>query len=320
MREAYVSLSFSRYCANESSHIHSANRNVDRLILGCRSIGKGNEAREMIIKETKCRKSCVDIWDVDLSSYASVVAFANRVKNELPRLDAIIANAGLELLSFQEAEGLEMTLTVNVVSTMLLNILVLPKLRETSAKHGKPTYVTSVGSSLHIFGATAELTAPPQDKSIDTFARLSNPSTADMGGPDAQSSPRYALSKTILHAVMSHFAAAASRAKYNEQVIVNWVNPGWCASGLARDRPATTRGTRIAFAIMGRTAEQGSRGLVHAVVAGKESHNHYLSECKIKNDSSFLRSEQGEAVRARLWKELIARLEKVAPEVSDIVA
>jgi hypothetical protein len=34
--------------------------------------------------------------------------------------------------------------------------------------------------------------------------------------------------------------------------------------------------------LVGRTAEQGSRTLLHAAVAGKESHGTYVSECEIR--------------------------------------
>jgi hypothetical protein len=34
--------------------------------------------------------------------------------------------------------------------------------------------------------------------------------------------------------------------------------------------------------LVGRTAEQGSRTLIHAAVAGEESHGKFLSECEIK--------------------------------------
>jgi retinol dehydrogenase-12 len=281
---------------------------------------RGNAAKKTIASQNRITASSIEVWELDLASYKSVLAFGKRVQEQLPRLDAFIANAGVELVAFTLAEDLEMTLTVNVVSTMLLNILVLPKLRATSAAHGIPTTLTTVGSSVHIFGSTENLLAPPKDKSQDTFALLSDPATADLGGPDAQMSPRYALSKTMLHALLSRLAAKASRPGQKEQVIVNWVNPGWCASEISRHKNAQTRGTRISFALIGRSAEQGSRELVNATLAGKESHGHYMSECRVKPESTFLRSDEGREVGDRLWLELMARMEGIAPETGSIVA
>lgn len=262
----------------------------------------------------------IEVWELDLASYQSVLAFGKRVQAQLPRLDAFIANAGVEPVVFTLAEDLEMTLTVNVVSTMLLNILVLPKLRVTSAEYGIPTTLTIVGSSVHIFGSTENLLVPPKDKSKDAFALLSDPAIADLGGPDAWMSPQYALSKTLLHAVLPHLAAKASRPGQKEQVVVNWVNPGWCASDISRHKNAQSRGTRISFVLIGRTAEQGSRELVNAILAGKESHGHYMSECRMKPESTFLRSEKGVQFGERLWRELMARIERISPETAPILA
>jgi retinol dehydrogenase-12 len=290
------------------------------LILGCRSLEKGNAAKNTISSQMTGSRTTIEIWQVDLASYQSVLAFGKRVQEQLPRLDAFISNAGVEPMVFELAEDLEMTLTVNVVSTMLLNVLVLPKLRATSVQYGIPTTLTTVGSSVHIFGSTGGLLAPSKEMSVDTFAILSDQNTADLGGPDAGMSPRYALSKTLLHAVLQHLAAKASRPKQKEQVIVNWVNPGWCASELGRHKNGQPMGARISFAFIGRTAEQGSRELVNAIFAGKDSHGHYLSECCVKPESTFLRSEEGIEFGERLWRELVARIEKISPETVSILA
>jgi retinol dehydrogenase-12 len=230
----------------------------------------------------------------------------------------------VEPVVYTSAEDLEMTLTVNVVATMLLNIIVLPKLRATSAEHANPTTLTTVGSSVHIFGSTENLLDNPKnnakDNSKDIFASLSDPATTDLGGPDAKMSPQYALSKTLLHAVLPHLAAKASRPAQKEQVIVNWVNPGWCASEISRHKNAQTRGTRITFAMIGRTAEQGSRELVNGILVGKESHGQYMSECVVKPQSAFLRGEKGARFGERVWRDLMARIEGISPETASILA
>lgn len=292
---------------------------VQKLILGCRSLEKAEAAKDLIARQEYSKSTSIEVWQVDLTSYDSVLAFGKRVQEQLPRLDAFIACAGVEPVEFTLAEDLEMTLTVNVVSTMLLNVLVLPKLRATSAKYSKPTHLTTVGSSVHIFGATDNLLEPPTEDSKDTFDLLSDPATADMGGPEVPMSPRYALSKTLLHAVHPHFAAKASGIG-KEQVIVNWVNPGWCASEISRHKASISRGTKFWFSIMGRTAEQGSRELVNGILAGQETHGHYMSECTVKPESTFLRSEKGVLFRERLWRELVVRMNKMAPEAATILA
>jgi retinol dehydrogenase-12 len=281
---------------------------------------KGNSAKNIIDSQKYSTSTSIEVWELDLASYQSVNAFGKRVQEQLPRLDAFIANAGVEPVLFTMAEDVEMTITVNVISTMLLNVLVLPKLRATSAEYGIYTTLTTVGSSVHIFGSTENLLVLPENESKDTFALLNDSETADLGGPDARMSPRYALSKTLLHAVLPHLAAKASRPGQKEQVIVNWVNPGWCASELSRGKNGKTWGTKLSFALIGRTAEHGSRELVNAILAGKESHGHYMSECHVKDQATFLRSEKGEQFGKRVWEELLIRLEGISPETASILA
>lgn len=64
-------------------------------------------------------------------------------------------------------------------------------------------------------------------------------------------------------------------------VIINMVDPGLCKTGLARD---TSSGTRAILAmlrfIMGRSAEEGCRNLLHAIVA--DEHGKFLSNTKVK--------------------------------------
>lgn len=65
-------------------------------------------------------------------------------------------------------------------------------------------------------------------------------------------------------------------------VVVNVVCPGLCTTELTRNASAPIKEhidkLRAQF---GRTAEDGSRTLLHAVVAGEESHGCFLSSCKI---------------------------------------
>jgi NAD(P)-dependent dehydrogenase (short-subunit alcohol dehydrogenase family) len=297
---------------------HSVQLNATKLILACRSSTKGNAAKSAILNDKRNCVTKIEVWEVDLASFQSVLAFGERVRSSLSRLDAFIANAGLEKMEYTVAEGFETTLTVNVISTLLLNIAVLPKLRETSVRYSVSTVLTSVGSSVHIFGNTQNLLPRPEDRT-DTFSVFSDAATADMGGKDAAMSPRYALSKTMLHALLRQLSIRAARPGQAESVIVNWVNPGWCASEISRDKAPSPLVQRMMFAAIGRTTEQGSRALVHGAAAGKETHGKYLSECRITPESDFLNSDDGIAVSGRLWRELMSRIERISPEVAEFV-
>ena len=66
-----------------------------KLILAVRSIEKGQAAALRMIDETKeTRSDIVEVWELDMASFTSVQAFAQRVES-LPRLDIAVLNAGV---------------------------------------------------------------------------------------------------------------------------------------------------------------------------------------------------------------------------------
>jgi retinol dehydrogenase-12 len=101
-------------------------------------------------------------------------------------------------------------------------------------------------------------------------------------------------------------------------VVLNIVNPAWCKSSLGRNKKKGV-GERFFESWLPRTAEMGSRTLVHGVVAGEESDGCYLSECKVKPQSAYVRSARGKQTQRRLWAEIMSRIEAVSPEVAGFV-
>ena len=65
------------------------------VILACRNVEKGGAAAKDIQETTSCSSDSHQVWHLDLSSYASVQAFSDSVNTELPRVDALLANAGV---------------------------------------------------------------------------------------------------------------------------------------------------------------------------------------------------------------------------------
>jgi hypothetical protein len=125
-----------------------------RVILGVRNLKKGEEAKAKIEVETGI-KGVAEVWHLDLTSSDSVKEFAKKVEG-LERVDAVIENAGVAMGEWTSAEGLETSLTVNDVSTLLLAVLVLPKLQESGRKFGVQPHLVVVGSAV-AFGAEGEL-------------------------------------------------------------------------------------------------------------------------------------------------------------------
>lgn len=106
-----------------------------KVIMAVRNLEAGQAARESVEASTGT-KGVAEVWHLDLSSFASVRAFVSRATKTLDRIDAVIENAGVAGVNLPPAEGHSMMVTVNVLSTLLLALLLLPKLRSDAKQFG----------------------------------------------------------------------------------------------------------------------------------------------------------------------------------------
>jgi NAD(P)-dependent dehydrogenase (short-subunit alcohol dehydrogenase family) len=189
------------------------NLGAAHVILACRNVEKGQAAAKNIQGTTSCSNETLQVWHLDMSSYASVQAFSDRVKAELPRLDAVIANAGVMTQKFKITEQDEETITTNVVSTFLLGFLLHPKLRDTALKYNTQTHFTVTASELYEVAKFKERKAPAGK----LFAALNDKEKANMGD-------RYNVSKLMDVFIIRQMAAMSPLDSSN--VIVNCVAPG----------------------------------------------------------------------------------------------
>jgi len=283
---------------------HITRLGAAKVILAVRSLSKGEEAKKSIEKSEK-KSGVVEVWQLDLSSYASVEEFAARVNKELPRLDVILENAGIATQAYNLAEGNEATITTNVISTYLLALLVLPKLKETAAKYNKQTYLTIVSSEVHFMTDIPYVVNEKEDKSVLSILNQ-----------DKNMFDRYNVSKLLevfasRQMVADHMQPTSPEQPY--PVISNFINPGLCHSSLMREQ--ITLGAIVKFLMGARTTEVGARTLVHATHAGPESHGQYLSDCAAHPPAPFVTSEVGKKFQVRWWKELSAKLESIHPGI-----
>jgi NAD(P)-dependent dehydrogenase (short-subunit alcohol dehydrogenase family) len=280
---------------------HLTRLNAAKVILAVRSISKGEAAKESIESSTK-RTGVVEVWPLDLASYASVKAFASKA-TELPRLDAVVENAGIANSEFTMAEDNESTITVNVISTMLLAILLLPKLRRSAKEFNIVPRLSIVTSGTHRW------TNLPQWKTENTFDTLNDISTQNIR-------TRYPESKLLevllVRELVNHMSPT------EPTVIVNMIGPGFCHSELARN---AGWGLWLLKLLLARTTEVGSRTLLHGVSAGKESHGQYLDDARVADDrlSTFVKSEDGQKAQKKIWKELGERLERIQPGIMQTI-
>ncbi|EXJ83369.1 hypothetical protein A1O1_06990 [Capronia coronata CBS 617.96] len=277
---------------------HFARLGASKVILAVRNTKAGEAAKQDIESTTHCASDVVEIWALDLSSFESVKAFAERATKNLSRIDVLLENAGIAVAKYDVAEGHERTITVNVISTFLLALLLLPKLEATAQKFNTQPHLTIVSSEVHGHCKF------PEWKADNTFATLSSKETANMD-------ERYPVSKLLEVLVCRALAPKLD----GTGVILNYLNPGLCHSELSREGPLMLEVLKFFLA---RTAEVGSRILVAAAVAGPESHGKYISNGIVLEEdlSPFVKSEDGKAASEKIWKELTAILEEIQPGVT----
>lgn len=109
----------------------------------------------------------------------------------------------------------------------------------------------------------------------------------------------------------------ASRMGPNDPVIINSLNPGLCRTDLFRHAPfPLSYIIKFGLRILGRTSEMGSRTLMAAAAAGRESHGKYMDSCVIREPSKLVVSEQGHVLQTRVYDELLGILEDVQPGIT----
>jgi NAD(P)-dependent dehydrogenase (short-subunit alcohol dehydrogenase family) len=128
---------------------HLVRSSASRVILAVRNTAAGEKAKADIERSTG-RKGVVEVWALDLASFESVRKFAARTERELERVDGLLQNAGAYLDAWTEAEGMETSMTVNVVNTMFLGVLMMPKLAETARKFGTAPRMVFLVSGLGV--------------------------------------------------------------------------------------------------------------------------------------------------------------------------
>jgi len=116
------------------------------VIMACRNLHKGENARKLICSEGVSQKP--QVWHLDLASLDSVSKFAGKYAESFQRLDLLINNAGLMLVPYNKTEdGFEMHFGVNHLGHFALTARLWPILSQTMQSR-----VVQVSSLVHHLG------------------------------------------------------------------------------------------------------------------------------------------------------------------------
>ncbi|KAK4180602.1 hypothetical protein QBC36DRAFT_319678 [Triangularia setosa] len=277
---------------------------LSRLIIAVRNVEKGERAKLNLRVEFPGAK--IDVWEVDMARFSSVVAFAKRANAELERLDVAILNAGLIKPDWGMTEdGHEEVFQVNYLSTALLAVMLLPVLRSTTRNVESVARLTVVSSTMGLVSQFKNRHADPLLKSFDEFDGTRGWSLQD-------GSDRYSVTKLLGMMLVRRLAGLVS----SEKVIINAVDPALVKNTGLQDLmpyfPARLVGNAIGR-LAGRTMTQGAWAYVDAVDGKKEeSHGRLVRNWEIDTAHPMMNTEDGKKVEEELWAETVEELEKVA--------
>ncbi|KAF1963003.1 NAD(P)-binding protein [Byssothecium circinans] len=257
---------------------------------------------EQLLNLTGATKNIVEVWSLDLSDSESVKSFSKRA-NDLNRLDAVISNAGVLTHKFVTVvDGTEMHIAVNVINTMLLSLLLLPKLRESATKFDTRGRLAIVSSDAHYIAALKEANTPGSLLDALNDEKITN------------ISDRYRASKLLLLYAMRE-TAARSPVTPDSNVILDVMAPGLCHSNLFREELPwpIAMAQRIMLRLFARSTATGGGLLVDAIRPDLplEAHGAFLVDGKVADNGPSVDSEKGQALQKRFVTEIFEKLETI---------
>ena len=101
------------------------------VIIACRSVQRGKEARKLLLKEQP--KAKVKVMELDLSNFWSIRMFVADFKKEYNQLDILLNNAGVMMTPYaQTKDGVELQQSTNHFGHYALTGLLLDLLANTA--------------------------------------------------------------------------------------------------------------------------------------------------------------------------------------------
>ncbi|OGM50850.1 putative short-chain dehydrogenases/reductase [Aspergillus bombycis] len=269
------------------------------IIIGVRSVEKGEEAKRAILAQTHPNNVTIDVYYLDMLDYASIEAFASRP----PCLQGI-------------SLWIRIALQVNLVSTTLLALLLLPKLLSSKKDDFTPV-LELVGSGTH---QRIPQLLPDTDNPEQDILEVYNSEASFQAFGFIQ---QYSLTKLFLMYVQWHLVKLVNDDAGSPRVYVVVVGPGPTQSALARDFQDKSLGVRLAvntLNLMSKTAEQGARTYLSGLMLGEQGHGQFWQWDSINKPAKWC-SDPNAIVRSeRVWAGVLAALEKDLPGTRKLVA
>ncbi|PVH84573.1 NAD(P)-binding protein [Cadophora sp. DSE1049] len=297
--------------------VHFLNLGASKVIITGRTLAKGEAAKKSIEAQVHLEDAGeVEVRVLDMSTFAGIKEFAEKVKSEVKSVDYVLLNAGVLATSFRMGEEeYEETIAVNCLGTALLAVLLLPWVKVAGRGNGHLGVVTS---GLHR-GIDISPGKWPQK---DFFTYFSQEENWPKGTPNM-----YAISKLLIQYCVNEISKLAVDPNGTVQAIVNPMCPGMVKTSLGRDyRTSALMGVAIDvfMTIATKSTEGGARRLVIPALTTKEENGKYISDAQSHEEylaavQKNVLGPEGQKMQKQVWEEVLSILEQKVPEVREIV-
>lgn len=276
-----------------------------KVVIAARDVKKG-ESTKASLEARLGRREQLEVWELDMMSYDSVESFARRA-TALDHIDIAVLNAGVRRVPFNQSEhGWEEDLQVNTLSTTLLAILLLPKLKQSKQLTGAIPVLEFVNSGLHQ-NAVVALEVRQEPSVLNHFNKREQ----------HKEGSRYKFSKVFLMYAANKLAEETS----SGDVIITSVCPGIVNSDLGRDRffPGVHILAFFLIFLFMRSVSQGANVVLSATTQGEKAHGRFFQHDRIQPIPPSLAGADMREVGMRIWQEIIDALEKHVPDIRRAV-
>ncbi|KAF1929360.1 uncharacterized protein M421DRAFT_30464, partial [Didymella exigua CBS 183.55] len=272
---------------------------ASKVIIAARDLNRGASTKHELGKRLG-RDDQLEVWELDMMSYDSVCAFAGRA-HELEHLDVAILNAGTRRSSYHTSEqGWEEGLQVNTLSTVLLGVLLLPKLKHAKRYTGKTPVLEFVNSGLH-----QSALVPPevrqQSNVLEHYNRREN----------FKEGNQYKFSKAFLMYATNRLASEVTSA----DVIITSICPGLVRSDLGRDHyfPGVYVLAAVPVFLFMKSPSQGADAILSATTQGEAVHGRFCKDDRIMPVPRAVAGSEMHELASTIWDEIVESLTQDVP-------
>jgi NAD(P)-dependent dehydrogenase (short-subunit alcohol dehydrogenase family) len=278
---------------------------ASKVFIAARDLKKG-EKTKAALEGRLHGSSQLEVWELDMMSYESVVAFAQRAQS-LEHLDILVLNAGTRRTTFSESShGWEEDLQVNTLSTTLLALLLLPKLKESKQVTGRTPILEFVNSGLH-----QNAVVPQEIRNKPNVLEHYNQKEQFAEGN------QYKFSKVFL---MYATTCLADKISSGDMVITS-ICPGWVYTNLGRDHffPGVYFVAYLFILIFMRSPDQGANMVLSGTRQGERVHNRFWQHDQIQPIPPSLEGDTMKEFGRRMFDEIVVALRDSGQDMQKVL-